>query len=622
MTRPALEAEPGAAAGAGPAPAADEVMTSPAQEYTRRRERREAEAAALARTKEGIGQARLGVAALTAVAAWASWHRGAFASAWLLVPVAVFAALVLWHSGVERRRSQAARAVGFYRRGLARIEDRWEDEREGAAQLGERFDDVHHVYAADLDLFGRGSLFQLLCTARTRMGEETLARWLLAPAPVEEIRARHAAIADLRDRVDLREDLAVLGEDASVAVHPHLLLSWAQDPDGLQHAGITLTAVALPLAFIASLIAWFVSGAGWPLYAVLLTEVSVLYALRRRVARVLVDTENAFEGLRLFAAVLMRLEREPFEAPALKALQARLAEHAEPASRAIGSLATIANLAGSRRNQFVAAAGIPLLYPLAVALAGERWRRLHGHAVRTWAAVVGELEALVSLAGYSYEHPADPFPELVDGPALLQGWQLGHPLLPAARCVRNDVDLASPVRLLLVSGSNMSGKSTLLRTVGINTVLAMAGAPVRAARLRLTPLQVGGSIRLNDSLHEGSSRFYAEITRLRELLACADHAPPLLFLLDELLQGTNSRDRLIGATGILRAFVERGAIGLVSTHDLALTHIEQLADGALRNVHFQDELREGRMSFDFKLREGVVTRSNGIELMRSVGLTV
>jgi DNA mismatch repair ATPase MutS len=169
----------------------------------------------------------------------------------------------------------------------------------------------------------------------------------------------------------------------------------------------------------------------------------------------------------------------------------------------------------------------------------------------------------------------------------------------------------------------MSGKSTLLRTVGINTVLAMAGAPVRARSLQLTELQIGASIRINDSLHDGSSRFYAEITRLRQLFDLAqDSSRSLLFLLDELLQGTNSWDRRSGAEGIVRAFVARGAIGLISTHDLALTEFAGLPAGALRNVHFQDELHDGRMTFDFKLRDGVVTKSNAMELMRSIGLEV
>jgi DNA mismatch repair ATPase MutS len=189
-------------------------------------------------------------------------------------------------------------------------------------------------------------------------------------------------------------------------------------------------------------------------------------------------------------------------------------------------------------------------------------------------------------------------------------------------CVRNHLSINVPTRVLLVSGSNMSGKSTLLRAVGVNVVLAMAGGPVRASRLRLTPLQVGASIRISDSLQEGSSRFYAEITRLRQIVDCARGNPPLLFLLDELLQGTNSKDRRIGAEGIVRALVDRGAIGLVSTHDLALTDMSGPLEGHLRNVHFQDELANGRMTFDYTLRDGVVTKSNGLELMRSIGLDV
>jgi DNA mismatch repair ATPase MutS len=255
-----------------------------------------------------------------------------------------------------------------------------------------------------------------------------------------------------------------------------------------------------------------------------------------------------------------------------------------------------------------------------VALAAERWRKAHGEVILSWLDVLGEIEALLSLAGYAYEHPLDPFPEFVEGAAAFTAADLGHPLIPAPARVGNDVDISGATRVLLISGSNMSGKSTLLRSVGINTVLAMAGAPVRATRLQLTPLQVGASIRINDSLHEGSSRFYAEITRLRQLFEPA--ALPLLFLLDELLQGTNSADRRIGAYGVIRALLGRGAIGLISTHDLALTDMEGLPAGALENVHFQDELIDGTLNFDFKLHRGIVTKSNGVELMRSIGLDV
>jgi hypothetical protein len=459
------------------------------------------------------------------------------------------------------------------------------------------------------------------------MGEERLAQWLKSPASLDVIRERQASITDLKDRLDLREELAVIGEHANVGIHPAALLQWAETPNKLVSPWIFRVAVLLPILAIACGILWAATGIGTPFLLVLLVEVGILAALRRPVDEVLNGSETAFEDLRLFSDLLMRVERERFTAPPLQALMARLCSHTRKASQTIASLSTIVSFAGSRRNQAISLFAIPLMYTLNVALAAERWRRVHGKVVRSWVEVSGDFEALLSLASYAYEHPDDSFPEFVDGPASFAGTDLGHPLIPAARCVRNDVSITGNVRILLVSGSNMSGKSTLLRTVGINTVLAMAGAPVRARSLKLTELQIGASIRINDSLHDGSSRFYAEITRLRQLFDLAGHGPTghgraLLFLLDELLQGTNSRDRLSGAEGIVRAFVARGAIGLISTHDLALTDISGLPAGAVRNVHFQDELCDGRMTFDFKLRDGVVTKSNAMELMRSIGLEV
>jgi hypothetical protein len=591
---------------------------SPATEYSNRLRAREAQVAHLTRTLANFGTARLAVAALVLVAAGFSLFREAFSSAWLLLGVAAFSALVLAHQRARRAHGRASRAAGFYGKGLARVEDRWP----GTGRQGTQFDDPHHVYAADLDLFGRGSLFELLCAARTRMGEERLAQWLKSPAPLAVIRDRHASLTDLRNRLDLREDLAVIGEHANVGIHPGALLEWAETPNKLGARWIFRLAVVLPVLALGTAAYWAITGSGAPFYLVVIVEAVILGLLRRSVDQVLNGSETAFEDLRLFSELLMRVEREQFTAPPLRMLLAKLSSHSRKASQTIASLSTLVNFAGSRRNQAIVLFTIPLMYTLNVALAAERWRRAHGRVVRSWIEVIGDLEALLSLAGYAYEHPSDPFPDFVGGPASFAGTELGHPLIPAPRCVRNDVSITGTTRILLVSGSNMSGKSTLLRTVGINTVLAMAGAPVRARTLELTELQIGASIRINDSLYEGSSRFYAEITRLRQLFDLADSQRHLLFLLDELLQGTNSHDRRSGAEGIVRALVARGAIGLISTHDLALTDISGLPPGVLRNVHFQDELQNGRMIFDFKLRDGVVTKSNAMELMRSIGLEV
>jgi hypothetical protein len=589
-----------------------------AEEYRRRLRSLEAEIARLDTLADRTSNVRIMLAVVTVAAVWWS-ARSATAPVYLwLLPLASFIAAVIYHSRIRRTRARADRAAAYYRLGAARIEDRWS----GLGNPGTELDDAHHVYAADLDLFGPGNLFELLSTVRTRMGERTLANWLLSPAPTPTVLQRQQSVAELRGRLDFREDLAVLGETAEVGVRPEELLRWAESPNQLKQGWILATALFLPVLLIAALVFWNVSGMASPFVAILLLELGVVRLLRRGLREVLGSTEQAFDRLRLLADLTTRLEREPLDAALSRQLLERLSSAGVPASRAIARLATIVQFIESRRNFIIQVLDLPLLYSVHTALAAERWRRDHGLAVRAWLEAIGEFEALISLSAYSYEHPDDPFPELIEGDASFAGTALGHPLLPQASCVRNDVAIDERVRVLLISGSNMSGKSTLLRTVGINTVLAMAGAPVRAKHLRLSPLQVGANIRINDSLHEGSSRFYAEITRLRHLNELAARQPPLLFLLDEVLQGTNSRDRFIGAQGVIRALIDRGAIGLVTTHDLALTEIDVGGAARLRNLHFQDELVEGRMKFDFKLQEGVVTKSNGIELMRSIGLDV
>jgi len=591
---------------------------NPAQEYATRLASRQARVAELERTHIRLGNLRLAILAVFVVIAWLAFAKHLFSAWWLSVPLLSFIFLAAHHSRILRRRTLAERAVKVYQSGLARIADKWSDLR----RTGEEFSDPHHVYAADLDLFGPGSLFQLLSLARTRMGEATLACWLLSPATIEQVRARQEAVIELRDKLDLREDLAVLGEDAGIGVRPKSLLRWAESANLLTQRWLLVLSRVLAAAAIATAILWAFSGQAVPFVAVVAVESIVFYRLRRALNAVLHETEHAFENLDLISAMLARLEQESFTTPLLKNLAESLTSHHKPGSIAIARLRKLVDLSMSRDNFFLRLLDIPLMYSVQVAVGVERWRREHGRAVRRWLDNIAQAESLLSLAGYSYEHPADPLPELVEGLPVFHAQELGHPLLSALVCMRNDVALGGSTRVLMVSGSNMSGKSTLLRAVAINTVLALAGAPVRARHLRLTPLQVGASIRINDSLQEGNSRFYAEIKRLRQIYDLTDHPPPLLFLLDELLQGTNSQDRRIGAEGIVRALIQHGAIGLVSTHDLALTSIAVPGPDHVQNVHFEDELEEGHIKFDYRLRDGVVTKSNGLALMRSIGLDV
>jgi DNA mismatch repair ATPase MutS len=333
-------------------------------------------------------------------------------------------------------------------------------------------------------------------------------------------------------------------------------------------------------------------------------------------------TESA--ALDLFANVIREIEHESIDQAELSTLTSQLKDQSgRPASRGIAGLARISDWADSRHNVFLRLSEIPLLFTLQVAYAAESWRAGYGRQLRGWVDAVGEIEALLSLAGYSFEHPADPFAEIVDsGGPLFEATEIAHPLLPSATAVSNSLTLGSSPRILIVSGSNMAGKSTLMRSVGINTLMALAGAPVRAERLRLTPLALGTCLRHTDSLQEHRSGFYTEALRIRLICDLLDGPLPLLFLFDELLSGTNSKDRRVAAEGVVRTMLSRGAMGMVTTHDLSLTEIAAIFAGDVRNVHLQDKVENGQMSFDYKLRDGVITHSNALELMRMIGLDV
>jgi hypothetical protein len=595
--------------------------------YTQRLEERRGASAALERRHIQLGNVRLLIVVVAVGLAWLAFGRHAVSGWILLAPVALFTGLAIWHERLLRRKANIDRAVRYYERGMNRLQGQWA----GKGQRGDAYQDPGHPYAEDLDVFGEASLFELISDARTRAGEATLARWLQTPAELEEIRSRQAGVEELRHRLDLREDLAVLGEESGAGVNARELAQWGRrgpllDSRGLRAFLPVLAAVTFTLLviFLGEVIfhAWTAAWVRTPLAVAVLVEAAVALHYRKRVLEVVTAVEHPAHDLDLLRSVLVRMERGQFESPKLAGLRAALETDGVPASRQIARLERWVQVLDSRDNVAVRVIGPFLMWTTQAAFGVEAWRRQCGPAVTQWLTALGEMEALSSLASHAFEHPADPFPEFTTAAPCFDGEGLGHPLLAESRCVRNDVRLDTSTQVYLISGSNMSGKSTLLRTVGCNAVLAMAGAPVRATRLRLSPLAVGASIRVIDSLQQGSSRFYAEIKRLSQLVEIAGGERKALFLLDELLHGTNSHDRRIGAEALVRTLVERGAIGLVTTHDLALTGIaDQLSPQAI-NVHFEDQFESGELKFDYRLRPGVVHKSNALELMRSVGLRV
>jgi len=591
---------------------------APAAVYTRRLQELEREQRAEQRREKRLGFSKLAVAGLTLIAAIVLLRYSAFLE-FLALPIVVFIVLAVLQEKLIRRIRIRSRSIDFYLRGLARLSGEWA----GTGETGDRFLDPLHPYARDLDLFGKASIFELLCTARTHAGEETLAAWLQTAAPVDEILLRQQAIRDLTGRVQFRERLFSLGETVRLGVQPDALAKWGERRPFFPERSTRVVTTVLGILWVAGIVAWIVWGLGAIALAISVLNLAWAHRLHARFEEAADRIEKATEDLELLAGVLALLEQEQFSSPQLIEIQAALRREGGAPSVAIRRLARTVEYLKSRRN--------PALRPLDVftywcgqlVFAAERWQQIHGPQIRGWLSAVGQLEALTALSGYAYEHPEDVFPELVpSGAALFDAEGLGHPLLPVDKAVRNDIKLGEGLQLIILSGPNMAGKSTFIRSVGANAVLAQCGAPVRATRLRLSPLAVAASICILDSLSGGVSRFYAEIHRVKLVSDLTLGPVPVLFLLDELLSGTNSHDRLAGTEFVVRSFVERNAIGIVSTHDLALARIPESMGARAANCHFEDRFEDGQLIFDYKLKPGIVQTSNALELMRSIGLGV
>lgn len=567
-----------------------------------------------------LGNARLASGVLAVVIAALSLGAGRISPWWLLLPIVALMVLVVIHDRVDRALRRAARANAYYERAVARLDNRWI----GTGSQGERFRDPRHVFADDLDLFGRGSLFELLSTARTRIGERVLAGWLLTPGEPKEVAERQESVKELRPGVDLREEIALMGDDLRAALDDRKLGTWGTEPPVIFFRGARWVALALAIAAVASAVTTMLDWTSLrPFLFVVLAELMFMMTTNRATAQVAGSIGTPAHELRLIALLLERVEREPFSSPGLAGLRGRLLVDGTPATREIRRLVRLVDRLDWAQNLFFRPIAAALVWMPQFAMAIEKWRIRYGPHVGGWVAAIGEFEAMSSLACFAYERPDAVFPELVDSSERLYDAEgLIHPLIPAAEAIANDVKLGGETRLWIVSGSNMSGKSTLLRAVGLSVVLGWAGAPVTAGRLRLTRLRLGASMRASDSVIDHRSRFYAEISRLKDVVDLARSGQPLLFLLDELLSGTNSHDRRLGAQALLMGLVDRDAIGLATTHDLALAEIAEHLNGRAVNVHFEDHLEGGQIRFDYHLRPGVVARGNALELMRAVGLDV
>ncbi len=546
--------------------------------------------------------------------------------AWPVWSVAVAIPVVAYTAYQTKRYQDRLRQLqslhDYYAKGVARLGLAWD-----ALDEGSDFIDPRHLYATDLDLFGRGSVFQVLCSARTKAGRERLASWMKAAATLDEARARQAAISELLPRNDLRETIAAAGAKAGSEVQTSTWQTWLSEASapfpvwaGPVAFILALCVTALAILFGSRLMDWH----AFFLDARILLPIALLFGLafRKRVNGISDSLAPLAMELPVLRELLRTMERETFQSAKLVGLAGRLKRGGTPASRRIRRFQTLVSLLKGRDGTWFGWLTVPsyvVLWGSQFAMAIDRWRQHYGAELLDWLDVLAEFDALLSLSTYSFEHPQDVFPEFVEneGP-VFEAQSLGHVLLDERTCVRNDVRLGGDLRFLIVSGSNMSGKSTFLRAVGVTAVLAWMGSPVRCAKLRISPLETVAAIRVEDSVVDGRSHFFAEMQRLRQMIELAT-ARPMLFLADEIMSGTNSHDRRIAAEWVVRALMLRNAIGLITTHDLALTEI---ASGGLpgRNVYFEDSGEAGALQFDYRLHDGLLTRSNALNIAHLLGI--
>jgi hypothetical protein len=588
------------------------------KEYRKRLSEHEAILTSAMRSDENLGNARLLIFWSAVVFLILSMHFHLVHIAWISLFIVAFLGSLVAHANIAARLERAKHAVAYYVRALDRIAGRWE----GKGKTGDAFADPRHPYALDLDLFGKGSLFERICTAQTTAGEKTLAGWFLTATSPVMLARRQAAIVELREKLDWREEIALSTGEMEKSISVDELIGWAEEPAFNHHPLAPFVGLGITLFMVVSVVAFIFTDSGvYFLSAAVVIQLIFAGKYRRKVDECLSNIQMPSRYLKDLSQIIEKLEREPWQAQFLVDLRKLLEVEGLLPSAQIRRLTLLIDWLDSRRNQFFALFAVCLMWGTHFAFLLERWRSRCGRSVRRWLDAVGEIEAINSLSSYAFENPEDVFPELVEGRTVFEARSLGHPLL--SNSVRNDVLLGGDVQLLLISGSNMSGKSTLLRAIGTNAVLALAGAPVRAVSLTISPLAVGSTLRIQDSLREGTSRFFAELLRVQQIIKATEGKVPVLFLLDELLHGTNSHDRLIGSEAILRTLLDRGGIGAVTTHDLSLSKIvDEFREKRARNVHFEDHFENGRMVFDYKMRDGVIAKSNALELIKSLGIPI
>jgi DNA mismatch repair ATPase MutS len=489
---------------------------------------------------------------------------------------------------------------------------------------GKEFLDVHHPFVSDLDIFGRRSVFQLLNRSSTLAGRSTLAQWLTDPLiDKNQITLRQKAVRELADRTDWRQRFSALGkEKPEKKKDKEHIQSWLNEKKYFSSSFLKISSVLLPVLTL-SAIGLYLAGiipSGPPLLCFFVQLfISGYQAKKTNISHDTLSRKS--DAIDKYSSLISLIEKDTFESHNLQSLQARLNTKGETASQSIRKLKALVNALDARKNLVVAALlnGI-LLWDVNIMKRIEDWRCKHKASFLDWIDLLAGFDAYVSLAGYAASHPESVFPEMVSGEFLIEAEDLGHPMIEESRLVRNNYSIQGFAKVDLLTGANMAGKSTFLRTIGVNLCMAMIGAPVCAKKFKFSPLLLFTSLRTNDSLQENESFFYAELKRLHMLIQSYEQGRPVFFLLDEILKGTNSKDQHLGAVALTKKILRLNGVGIVATHDVELSQLSTELPGQIRNLCFEITITDDKLNFDYTLREGVCRTMNASFLMKKMGI--
>ncbi len=533
-----------------------------------------------------------------------------------------FARFVFWHLKIQKQQKHLECLSMVNKNELSALNNDT-----SVFDGGKEFIDVEHPYSVDLDLFGSYSFFQYCNRTSTAIGKHCLSNYLSKATNKNEIRLRHAAITELKPLFDWRQDFQAFGMSTDDEIqHITALKIWLKESPFVK--GNRLLTIAIYLAPIWMLAGILITYFYLPWQAILLFLIPPAYILKRTLEQVNlthIQTSHAEKILAFYADLIHHIEKKDFDSTKLQNLKKVFLLNEKSASESIRRLSYIIRQLNVRYNAFAIILNIISLWDLHWVRSLEKWKAAQQDHLLEWFDSLQEFEALISLATLHFNNSEWVFPQIIDEPHF-SGEEIGHPLISKTERVSNNMEMPTEGHIKLVTGSNMAGKSTFLRTIGLNIVLAMSGAPVCAKKLELPQLDVYTSMRTQDALHESTSSFYAELKRLKFIIEAVEDKKPgendVFFLLDEILKGTNSKDRHTGSKALIRQLIKSQGAGIIATHDLELGALEAEANGTVENLCIEVEVKNDELFFDYKIKKGVSQSFNATLLMKNMGIRI